>query len=195
MRCRARKVARSIREGAHDLARDLSESDTYVTSRRERKKIEMLFAHLRGILWLDRLRLRGPNGARDEVLLVATAQYLRKLAKLRPMPVRQSPLRLREASRRSPPKLSPHTPDALFQRNPVIYVVPCRSGRSRIWSFILVGKRADRTSTTGTKASFRHPCLNGGYRQIRPLTNSPFIPPRIGGSGGVVRTAFDEIQS
>ena len=55
------------------------------TSRRLRKKIEMLFAHLKRILNLDRLRLRGPNGARDEFLLAATAQNLRKLAKLIPV--------------------------------------------------------------------------------------------------------------
>jgi hypothetical protein len=56
------------------------------TSRRLRKKVEMLFAHLKRILKLDRLRLRGPNGARDEFVLAATAQNLRKLAKLIPMP-------------------------------------------------------------------------------------------------------------
>jgi hypothetical protein len=56
------------------------------TSRRLRKKVEMLFAHLKRILKLDRLRLRGPNGARDEFVLAATAQNLRKLAKLVPMP-------------------------------------------------------------------------------------------------------------
>jgi hypothetical protein len=56
------------------------------TARRLRKKVEMLFAHLKRILKLDRLRLRGPNGARDEFLLAATAQNLRKLAKLIPMP-------------------------------------------------------------------------------------------------------------
>jgi hypothetical protein len=56
------------------------------TSRRLRKKVEMLFAHLKLILKLDRLRLRGPSGARDEFLLAATAQNLRKLAKLIPMP-------------------------------------------------------------------------------------------------------------
>src|SRR5262249_47396504 len=55
------------------------------TSRRLRKKIEMLFGHLKRILKLDRLRLRGPNGARDEFTLAATAQNLRKLAKLIPM--------------------------------------------------------------------------------------------------------------
>ena len=80
----ARKLPRSIHEGARDLARDLSQTDGYLTSRRERKKVEMLFAHLKRILKLDRLRLRGPNGAKDEFLLAATAQNLRKLAKLLP---------------------------------------------------------------------------------------------------------------
>lgn len=45
----------------------------------------MLFAHHKRILRLGRLRLRGPGGARDEFLLVATAQNLTKLAKLRPL--------------------------------------------------------------------------------------------------------------
>ena len=82
----ARKVPRSIHEGARDMARDIAKTEAYVTSRRERKKVEMLFAHLKRILKLDRLRLRGPNGARDEFLLAATAQNLRKLAKLIPPP-------------------------------------------------------------------------------------------------------------
>ena len=46
----------------------------------------MLFAHLKRILKLNRLRLRGPCGARDEVLLAAIAQNLRKLAKLVNLP-------------------------------------------------------------------------------------------------------------
>ncbi len=82
----ARKVPRSIHEGARDLARDIAKTDAYSTSRRQRKKVEMLFAHLKRILRLDRLRLRGPCGARDEFLLAATAQNLRKLAKLIPTP-------------------------------------------------------------------------------------------------------------
>ena len=45
----------------------------------------MLFAHLKFILALDRLRLRGPNGAKDEFHLAA-AQNLRKTAKMIPMP-------------------------------------------------------------------------------------------------------------
>ncbi|TDE32505.1 IS5/IS1182 family transposase, partial [Antarcticimicrobium sediminis] len=46
----------------------------------------MLFAHLKRILGLNRLRLRGPCGANDEFLLAATAQNLRKLAKILPAP-------------------------------------------------------------------------------------------------------------
>ena len=82
----ARKVPRSIHERARDMARAIANSWGGRASRRLRKKVEMLFAHLKRILKLDRLRLRGPNGARDEFLLAATAQNLRKLAKLIPMP-------------------------------------------------------------------------------------------------------------
>ena len=82
----ARKVPRSIHERARDMARAIANSWEGRASRRLRKKVEMLFAHLKRILKLDRLRLRGPNGARDEFLLAATAQNLRKLAKLIPTP-------------------------------------------------------------------------------------------------------------
>lgn len=82
----ARKIMRSVFEGARDMARDIARTDAYVISMRQRKKVEMLFAHLKKIMKLDRLRLRGPNGARDEFLIAATAQNLRKLAKLIPNP-------------------------------------------------------------------------------------------------------------
>jgi transposase len=82
----ARKIPRSLYEGARDLARSLAETPAFEQSRRERKKVEMLFAHLKRILRLDRLRLRGPRGARTEFLLAATVQNLRKLAKLIPVP-------------------------------------------------------------------------------------------------------------
>lgn len=82
----SRKILRSIHEGARDLAREIAKTDAYATSMRARKKVEMLFAHLKRILKLDRLRLRGPKGAQDEFLLAATAQNLRKLAKLMPKP-------------------------------------------------------------------------------------------------------------
>ena len=45
-------------------------------------KVEMQFAHLKRILRLDRLPLRVLSGAFDEFTLAATAQNLRRLAKL-----------------------------------------------------------------------------------------------------------------
>jgi hypothetical protein len=79
-----RKIARHVHEAARDAARRIATTDAYVDAIRRRKKVEMLFAHLKRILRLDRLRLRGPNGARDEFLLADTAQNLRKLARLIP---------------------------------------------------------------------------------------------------------------
>ncbi len=49
-----------------------------------RVSVVRLFAHLKRILKLDRLRLRGPCGARDEFLPAATAQNLGDTAKLIP---------------------------------------------------------------------------------------------------------------
>lgn len=77
-----RKVMRSVHESARDVARAINATPEFEQSRRERKKVEMLFAHLKRILKLDRLRLRGPTGAHDEFTLAATAQNLRKLAKV-----------------------------------------------------------------------------------------------------------------
>jgi Transposase DDE domain len=76
-----RKVVRSIHEAARNVARDLANTDRYRQSRKDRKKVEMLFAHLKRILHLTRLRLRGMSGARDEFLLAAIAPNLRRMAK------------------------------------------------------------------------------------------------------------------
>jgi IS5 family transposase len=76
-----RNVPRSIREPARDVARAIAKTDAYRQSRNDRKKVEMLFAHLKRILKLDKLRLRGPSGVQDEFLLAATAQNLRRMAK------------------------------------------------------------------------------------------------------------------
>jgi transposase len=77
-----RKITRDINEDVRDRVRALADTEAFQQSRRERKKVEMRFAHMKRILGLDRLRLRGLNGARDEVLLTATAQNLRRLVKL-----------------------------------------------------------------------------------------------------------------
>ena len=83
-----RKIPRSIYEEARDVARALAKTAAFAQSCCDRKRVEMLFAHLKRILKLGRLRLRGPRGAQDEFTLAAIAQNLRRLAKLvvRPPP-------------------------------------------------------------------------------------------------------------
>jgi hypothetical protein len=108
----------SIHEQARDVARDIAKTDAYVRSRRERKKIEMLFAHLKRILRLDRLRLRGPLSAQDEFLLAATAQNLRKLAKLIPPACPNAGLRANKLTRALIPLQHPkHLGRRLLQHN------------------------------------------------------------------------------
>ena len=122
----ARKIARFVHEAARDQARAIAKTEADAVSCRERKKVEMLCAHLKRILRLGRLRLRGPNGAKDEFLLAATAQNLRKLAKL-PFPEPAFALWGEEAllcfagSRRSRPLCSPQ--GRVLQRNPQIAAV------------------------------------------------------------------------
>jgi transposase len=84
-----RRIQRSIFEEARDVARALAKTEAFERSRRDRKRVEMLFAHLKRIFRLSRLRLRGPCGAQFEFTLAAIAQNLRRLAKLvvRPPPV------------------------------------------------------------------------------------------------------------
>src|SRR6202162_846413 len=83
-----RRIKRSIYEEARDVARALAKTEAFEQSRCDRKRVEMLFAHLKRILRLGRLRLRGPCGAQFEFTLAAIAQNLRRLAKLiaRPPP-------------------------------------------------------------------------------------------------------------
>jgi len=77
-----RRIPRDVHEHARDVARSLADTEAFEQSRRERKKIEMRFAHLKRILKLGRLRLRGPRGAQDEFVLAGIAQNLRRLASL-----------------------------------------------------------------------------------------------------------------
>jgi transposase len=82
----ARKILCSIYEEARDVARAIAKTEAFERSRRERKRVEMLFAHLKRILRLGRLRLRGPRGAQFEFTFAAIAQNLRRLAKLMARP-------------------------------------------------------------------------------------------------------------
>jgi len=78
----SRKILRSIYEEARDVARAIAKTEAFEQSCRERKRVEMLFAHLKRILRLGRLRLRGPRGVQFEFTLAAIAQNLRRLGKL-----------------------------------------------------------------------------------------------------------------
>lgn len=81
-----RKITRSIYESSREVARAIAHTTAYRKTRRQRKKVEMLFAHMKRILKLERLRVRGMSGAHDEFLLTATVQNLRRMAKLLSQP-------------------------------------------------------------------------------------------------------------
>jgi hypothetical protein len=69
-----------VNEDARDVARSLVGTPEFEKSRDKRKKVEMKFAHLKCHHGLERLRLRGPSGARDEIQLAAIVQNLKTLA-------------------------------------------------------------------------------------------------------------------
>ncbi len=77
---RERRISRDVNEEARDYTRAVMETEAYGVSCGERKKIEMLFGEAKHILSMVRLRLRGLTGARDEFLLTATVQNLKRLA-------------------------------------------------------------------------------------------------------------------
>ena len=82
----ARKIPRDINEEARDYTRPLMETEAFGRSRTRRKKIETLFGDVKRNLAITRLRLRGLSGAKDEFLLTATVQNLKRLAKLAAIP-------------------------------------------------------------------------------------------------------------
>lgn len=75
----SRKIPRDINEAARDHTRALMETEAYRQSGRRRKKIETLFGDAKRNLGFTRLRLRGLSGARDEFLLTAIVQNLKRL--------------------------------------------------------------------------------------------------------------------
>lgn len=76
-----RKIARSIHEAARDVTRRIAMTPENLVSRCARKKVKMLFAYLKRVMKLNRLRLRGLTGATDEFTLAATVQNLRRMTK------------------------------------------------------------------------------------------------------------------
>ena len=76
-------MLRAPDEAAREYTRDLMNTEGYRHSRTERKKIERLFGEVKRHLGLTRLRLRGLSDARDEFLLAATVQNLKRLVSWR----------------------------------------------------------------------------------------------------------------
>jgi hypothetical protein len=87
-----RKVPRDINVEARDAARVLMGTEPYNRSARGRKKIERLFAEAKRNQAITRLRLRGLTGARDEFLMTATVQNLKRLTKLASIPPPPRPM-------------------------------------------------------------------------------------------------------
>ena len=75
-----RRISRDVHQDARDYAQALMQTEAYRVSRSAQKKIETLFGEAKHIHSLVRLRLRGLSGARDEFLLTATVQNLKRLA-------------------------------------------------------------------------------------------------------------------
>ena len=82
----SRKVPRTSHEEARDHTRSLMGTEAYDRSRDQRKKIETLFGDVKHNMALTRLRLRGLSGAKDEFLLTATVQNLKRLVKIAAIP-------------------------------------------------------------------------------------------------------------
>jgi hypothetical protein len=82
---------RDVHEYARDVTRRLVRTKAFLKSRDQRKRVEMRFAQLKIHHRIERMRLRGLSGARDEFLLAATVQNLKTLALriLGPPPVRR----------------------------------------------------------------------------------------------------------
>jgi len=83
LRVRSKPCAARTPRSARSLAASMKPLAMWLGALQQRrgKKVAMLFAHLKCILKLDRLRLRGMSRATDEFALAAAVQNLRRLAK------------------------------------------------------------------------------------------------------------------
>jgi hypothetical protein len=87
------RVARSVHEAARDVARRLATTPEYLPSRCDRKKVEMLFAHLKRILRLNQL---------------STARSVRRQGRVPARRDRAEPTQAGQASRTAASVRHPH---------------------------------------------------------------------------------------
>ena len=76
---RERRLGRDVNQEARDYTQAMMATEAYRQSSIDRKQIERLFGEAKSHLSMTRLRLRGLTGARDEFLLTATVQNLKRL--------------------------------------------------------------------------------------------------------------------
>jgi hypothetical protein len=76
-----RQIAIHIHEPARQRARELAATPGFTISQCARKKVEALFAELKNQIGLRRVRLRGMKFVREQFLLAASVQNLKRLVR------------------------------------------------------------------------------------------------------------------
>ena len=78
---RYKYLAIHMHEPARQHARELAHTPAFACAQRERKKVEALFAELKNLIGLRRLRLRRMKFVREQFFLAAAAQNLKRLVR------------------------------------------------------------------------------------------------------------------
>ena len=91
---RYKYLAIHIHEAARQRARELAATPAFAQAQRQRKKVEALFAELKNQIGLRRLRLRRMKFVREQFLLAAAAQNMKRLVRF----LSQSPKPMRNAT-------------------------------------------------------------------------------------------------
>jgi hypothetical protein len=76
-----RYLAIHMNEAARQRARDLRTTPEFVHAQRQRKKVEALFAQLKSLIGLRRLRLRRLKFVQEQFFLAATTQNIKRLVR------------------------------------------------------------------------------------------------------------------
>jgi hypothetical protein len=75
-----------VHEAARQRARELAHTPEFAQAQRKRKKVEALFSELKNQIGLRRLRLRRMKFVREQFLLAAAAQNIKRLVRFLSQP-------------------------------------------------------------------------------------------------------------
>jgi transposase len=87
---RYKYLAIHVHEPARQRARELANTPEFANAQRQRKKVEALFAELKNLIGLRRLRLRRLRFVREQFFLAAAAQNIKRLVRFlsqQPQPI------------------------------------------------------------------------------------------------------------